>query len=95
MYKVKFTTAYKKSYKLLKRRGLDLTLLDHVVEELCQGSPLDEKYKDHILKGEFAGFHLKGLTRGYQDKASVLHLYLDPRPKSNYQASHTPYTSSL
>jgi len=24
MYKVKFTTAYKKSYKLMKKRGLDL-----------------------------------------------------------------------
>ena len=43
MYKVKFTTAYKKSYKLMKKRGLDLTLLDNVVEELRQGNPLDEK----------------------------------------------------
>ena len=52
MYTVKFTTAYKKSYKLMKKRGFDLTLLDSVVEELRQGNPLDEKYKDHILKGE-------------------------------------------
>ncbi len=57
MYTVKFTTAYKKSYKLMKKRGLDLTLLDNVVEELRQGNPLDEKYKDHILKGVYAGFH--------------------------------------
>ena len=57
MYAVKFTTAYKKGYKLMKKRGLDLTLLDNVVEELRQGNPLDEKYKDHILKGEYAGFH--------------------------------------
>ena len=28
-----------------------------VVDELRQGNPLDEKYKDHILKGEYAGFH--------------------------------------
>ena len=39
MYTVKFTTAYKKSYKLMKKRGLDLTLLDNVVEELRQGNP--------------------------------------------------------
>lgn len=57
MYKVKFTTAYKKSYKHMKKRGLDLTLLDNIVEELRQGNPLDEKYKDHMLKGEFADFH--------------------------------------
>ena len=57
MFTVKFTTAYKKSYKLMKKRGLDVTLLDAVVEELCQGNPLDDKYKDHLLKGEYAGFH--------------------------------------
>ena len=57
MFTVKFTTAYKKSYKLMKKRGLDVTLLDDVVEELSQGNPLDDKYKDHLLKGEYAGFH--------------------------------------
>lgn len=57
MYTVKFTAAYKKSYKLMKKRGLNLNLLDKVVDELRQGNPLDEKYKDHILKGEYAGFH--------------------------------------
>ena len=57
MYTVKFTAAYKKSYKLMKKRGLDLNLLDKVVDELRQGNPLDEKYKDHMLKGEYAGFH--------------------------------------
>ena len=41
----------------MKKRGLDLNLLDKVVDELRQGNPLDEKYKDHILKGEYAGFH--------------------------------------
>jgi len=41
----------------MKKRGLDLNLLDTVVDELRQGNPLDEKYKDHMLKGEYAGFH--------------------------------------
>ena len=31
MYEVRFTTAYKKSYKLIKKRGLFLSLLDEVV----------------------------------------------------------------
>ena len=31
-YEVKFTTAYKKSYKLMKKRGLDLNELDKVVD---------------------------------------------------------------
>ena len=57
MYKVKFTTAYKKSYKLMKKRGFDLTLLDNVMDKLRKGRPLDNKYRVHMLKGEYAGFH--------------------------------------
>ena len=62
MYQVKFTTTYKKSYKLMKKRGLDLSLLDEVVDLLRQGRQLDEKYRDHSLSGKFAGFrecHIK------------------------------------
>ena len=28
MYEVKFTSAFKKSYKLMKKRGLDMSALD-------------------------------------------------------------------
>ena len=62
MYEVKFTTAFKKSYKLMKKRGLDLALLDEVIDKLRQGKPLDEKCRDHALTGNFAGFrecHIK------------------------------------
>ena len=41
----------------MKKRGLDLTLLDDVVDDLRQGKAFGEKYKDHILKGDYAGFH--------------------------------------
>ena len=57
MYIVKFTSAFKKSYKLMKKRGYDLSLLDDVVNHLRQGNLLEEKYQDHILKGDYAGFH--------------------------------------
>lgn len=56
MYTVKFTTTYKKSYKLMKKRGLDIFLLDDVVDKLCQGKQLEEKHHDHELSGKFAGF---------------------------------------
>jgi len=62
MYQVKFTTTYKKSYQLMKKRGLDLSLLNEVVDLLRQGKQLDEKYRDHGLSGSFAGFrecHIK------------------------------------
>ena len=62
MYTVKFTTAYKKSYKLMKKRGLDLSLLNNVVDTLRQGKQLEAKYRDHELSGKFRGFrecHIK------------------------------------
>ena len=54
-YHLKFTTAYKKGYKRAKKRGLDLGLLDAVVEELRTGRKLDAKYRDHALHGDFEG----------------------------------------
>lgn len=62
MYQVKFTTAFKKSYKLMLKRGLNISLLDEVIDLLRQGRQLDAKYKDHPLSGKFSGFrecHIK------------------------------------
>ncbi|MGN0273900.1 MAG: type II toxin-antitoxin system YafQ family toxin [Chordicoccus sp.] len=56
MLTVKFTTTYKKSYKLMKKRGKDLSILDSVIEDLRQGKTLEEKYRDHELKGKLKGF---------------------------------------
>lgn len=56
MLTVKFTTAYKKSYKLMKKRGLNLALLDEVIDTLRRGKTLDEKHRDHALKGNHKGF---------------------------------------
>ena len=56
MYKVKFTSAYKKSYKFMKKRGFDISLLDDVVNKLRLGIPLEKKYNDHELTGNFKGF---------------------------------------
>lgn len=53
---VKFTTAYKRDYKKMKKRGLNLALLDSVVDALRHGKKLDEKYHDHELKGQLKGF---------------------------------------
>ncbi|WP_277283003.1 type II toxin-antitoxin system YafQ family toxin [Veillonella caviae] len=53
---VKYTNAYKKSYKRMKRRGLKLDLLDEVVAMLASGQRLPEKYRDHALKGNLSSF---------------------------------------
>ena len=62
MYQIKFTSAFKKSYKRIKKRGLEMALLDEVIEKLRLGQTLEEKYRDHELKGNFVGFrecHIK------------------------------------
>lgn len=62
MYQVKFTSAFKKSYKLMKKRGFDMSALDDVVDTLRQGKTLDERFRDHALTGNFVGFrecHIK------------------------------------
>ena len=40
----------------MKKRGLDINLLDDVIDQLRQGIPLDAKYRDHELSGNFAGY---------------------------------------
>jgi len=56
MREVKFTSAFKKSYKRMKKRGKNLTLLDDVIDDLRQGKTLPAKFRDHALKGNFNGF---------------------------------------
>lgn len=55
-YQLILTNKFKKGLKLAKRRGLDITQIEALVEKLLHGIPLDEKNKDHELKGKFKGF---------------------------------------
>ena len=55
-YRLFLTGKFKKSLKLAKKRGLDISLMENVVDTLLQGLPLDEKYRDHELKGKYKGF---------------------------------------
>ena len=54
-YEIKYTTQFKKDYKLAKRRGLDITLLKDIVSKIANGEILDTKYKDHPLSGNWSG----------------------------------------
>ena len=55
-YELILTGEFKKSLKLAKKRGLDLKLLDKVITMLQNDIPLEEKYRDHELKGKYQGF---------------------------------------
>ena len=55
-YSLVLSGKFKRSLKLARKRGLDINLLDSVVDKLLQGIPLESKYKDHALKGDLDGF---------------------------------------
>lgn len=55
-YELILTRKFKKSLKLAKKRGLDLNLLEKVITSLQNNIPLEEKYRDHELRGKYQGF---------------------------------------
>lgn len=54
-YGLVLSSLFKKDLKAAKKSGYDLRLLNDVVDTLAMGLPLDEKYKDHKLSGNYQG----------------------------------------
>ena len=54
-YKLKKTHQFKASYKLAKKRGLDVSLLEEIVEKLRTDETLEAKHRNHELAGNFKG----------------------------------------
>lgn len=52
-YELVLSGKFKKGLKPAKKRGLDISLLNSIVDKLLQGIPLEEKYQDHSLKGNW------------------------------------------
>jgi len=50
---VKYSNLFKKDYKLMKKRGLNIKLLHEVVDMLANNKTLPDKYKDHYLVGQY------------------------------------------
>ena len=55
MMELKTTGKFRKDYKRCKKQGLDMNLLENVINTLLEGKPLEEKYRDHGLVGKYAG----------------------------------------
>ena len=49
------TGRFEKEFKLVVKRGKDVSKLQAVMRALVQEVPLDPRLRDHALKGEFAG----------------------------------------
>ena len=59
MYLIKRTKDFEKSFKKLKRVGLTKKTrdtLEFVIDNLASNKKLEEKYKDHQLRGELGFF---------------------------------------
>ena len=54
-YEVRFTGQFKKDLKLSQKQGKDVDKLFAVVEKLANGEPLEDKYRDHTLTGDYKG----------------------------------------
>lgn len=71
---------FKKDLKQIIRRGYRIELLDEVVNKLADKKPLDEKYRDHALTGDYLGFRECHVTPDwllvYQIREKELVLFL-------------------
>lgn len=50
------STQFRKDYKRIKKRGYDMSLLETVLDTLCAEKPLEPRYRDHALTGNYTGF---------------------------------------
>lgn len=55
-YRLVPTSQFKKDLKRIRKRGLNMSSLDKVLQTLCAGQPLEERNRDHALTGNYAGF---------------------------------------
>ena len=52
---VKPTARFRKDYKLMEKRNMDMSLLDDIIAKLAQGIPLPASNCDHALIGNYLG----------------------------------------
>ena len=55
-YEIVMSSRFRKDYKLVKKRGYDLSLLKKVIDILASGEVLPEQYLDHSLTGEYKDY---------------------------------------
>lgn len=56
MLELRPTPTFRREYKLMKKRGKNMKLLENVLDTLLQEQPLPEKHQDHPLKGNYTGY---------------------------------------
>ena len=56
MLDFRYSTKFKKDFKLCVKRGYDMDLLQSIIDTLRIPAPLLEKNKDHALTGDWIGY---------------------------------------
>ena len=56
MLELKTTSKFRRDYKAMKKRGMDMSELETVIDTLLAEKNLDEKYRDHDLHGQYEGY---------------------------------------
>lgn len=56
MLKVRYSSKFKKDFKIIVKRGYDISLFEEVLTLLREEKSLPEKYSDHALKGDYIGY---------------------------------------
>lgn len=56
MLKIRYHSSFKRDYKRMKRRGMNMSLLHEAIELLARNEDLPEHYRDHALIGDYKGY---------------------------------------
>jgi mRNA interferase YafQ len=55
MKKILRTNRFKKDVKMMKKRGKSFEVFKQVIEKLAKDEPLEKRFRDHKLKGDYLG----------------------------------------
>jgi len=56
LLRIRQSTKFRRDIKRLSRQGADLSKLEIVIKALVAKEPLEEKYRDHPLTGNWGGY---------------------------------------
>ena len=80
MLEIVSSNRFKRDLKVALKRGYRISLLEDVVNRLARQEPLEERYRDHLLSGDYDGFRECHITPDwllvYQVRENELVLFL-------------------
>ena len=80
MLEIVSSNRFKRDLRVALKRGYRISLLEDVVNRLAMREPLEERYRDHLLSGDYDGFRECHITPDwllvYQVRENELVLFL-------------------